>query len=202
MHGSSRLPAGFRSRLSRGWWLSPSCSSRFCRFGRDRFSRFAHGRLSGFGWGWLSGFGWGWLSHFGRSRLPGFSYSGLFRFDHDFNRSRQFRLGRFPRAVVALVQQLDAVGFLVRAQLSFFMASALVLEVFRNRFRCHDRSVAELSSSKLSNCDHSMTTSRLARAICRLRSCEKAIIWILIPRPPAPAITTSTCGAQRNASRS
>jgi hypothetical protein len=32
----------------------------------------------------------------------------------------------------------------------------LVLEVFRNRFRWHDRSVAELSSSKLSNCDHSV----------------------------------------------
>jgi hypothetical protein len=149
MHGSLRLPAGFRSRLSRGWWLSPSGSSRFCRFGRDRFSRFAHGGLSRFGCGRLS--------HFGRSWLPRFGCSGLFRFDHDFNRSRQFRLGLLPSAMVALVQQQDAVGFFVRPQLGVFTASALVLEVFRNRFRCHGRSVAELSSSKLSNCDHSVT---------------------------------------------
>ena len=59
--------------------------------------------------------------------------------------------------MVALVQQLDAVGFFVRPHLGVFTASAFVLEVFRNRFRCHGRSVAELSSSKLSNCDNSMT---------------------------------------------
>jgi hypothetical protein len=59
--------------------------------------------------------------------------------------------------MVARVQQLDAVGFFVRPQLSVFKASALVLEVFRNRFRCHGRSVAELSSSRLSNCDQSVT---------------------------------------------
>jgi hypothetical protein len=163
--GSSRLPAGFRSRLSRGWWLSPSGSSRFCRFGRDRFSRFAHGwlsrfgcgRFSGFAHGWLSPIGCGRLSHFGRSWLPRFGHGGLFRFDYDFNWSRQFRLGLLPSAMVARVQQLDAVGFFVRPQLSVFTASAFVLEVFRNRFRCHGRSVAEPSSSKLSNCDHSMT---------------------------------------------
>ena len=147
--GSLRLPAGFRSRLSCDRWLPPSGSSRSCRFGRDRFSRFAHGGLSRFGCGRLS--------HFGRSWLPRFSYSGLFRFDHDFNLSRQFRLGLLPSAMVALVQRLYAVGFFVGPQLSVFTASALVLEVFRNRFRCHGRSVAELSSSKLSNCDHSVT---------------------------------------------
>ncbi len=58
--------------------------------------------------------------------------------------------------MVALVQRLDAGGFFVRPQLSVFTASVLVLEVFRNRFRWHGRSVAELSSSKLSNCDHSV----------------------------------------------
>ena len=58
---------------------------------------------------------------------------------------------------MALMQQLNAVGFFIRAQLSVFTASALVLEVFRNRFRCHGRSVAELSSSRLSNCDQSAT---------------------------------------------
>lgn len=46
--------------------------------------------------------------------------------------------------MVALVQRLDAGGFFVRPQLSVFTASVLVLEVFRNRFRWHDRSVAEL----------------------------------------------------------
>jgi hypothetical protein len=149
MHGSSRFPAGFRSRLSRGWWLSPSCSSGFCRLGCDTFSRLRHGRLSHFG---DRG-----LSRFDHGRLSRFSHSGLFRFDHDFDWSRQFRLGLLPSAMVALVQRLDAGGFLVRPQLSFFAAAAFVLEVFRNRFRCHGRSVAELSSSKLSNCDHSMT---------------------------------------------
>ena len=149
MHGSSHLPADFRSWLSRGWWLSPRCSSRFCRFGRDRFSRFAHG--------WLPRFGYGRLSHFGRSWLPRFGHGGLFRFDHDFNWSRQFRLGLLPSAMVALVQQLDAVGFFVRPQLGIFTALAFVLEAFRNRFRSHGRSVAEPSSTKLSNCDHSMT---------------------------------------------
>ena len=157
MHGSSRLPAGFRSRLSRGWWLSPSCSSRFCRFGRDTSSRQRYCWLSHFGRSWLSRFDHGRLSHFGRSGLPRFRYSGHFRFDLDFNRSRQFRLGLLPSAMVALMQQLDAVGFFIRAQLSVFTASALVLEVFRNRFRCHGRSVAELSSSRLSNCDQSVT---------------------------------------------
>jgi hypothetical protein len=117
--GLLRLPAGFRSRLSRGWWLSPSCSSRFCRLDRDRFSRFAHGGLSRFGCGRLSHFGGGWL--------PRFGHGGLCRFDHDFNWSRQFRLGLLPSAMMARVQQLDAFGFFVRPQLGVFTASALVL---------------------------------------------------------------------------
>ncbi len=57
---------------------------------------------------------------------------------------------------MALLQQLDPGGFFVRPQLSVFTPSALFLEVFRNRFRCHGSSVAELSSSKLPNCDHSV----------------------------------------------
>jgi len=149
MQGSLRLPAGFRSRLARGVWLSPSCSSRFCRFGCDRFSRLRRGRLSRFGHRWLSCFAHG--------RLSRFSHSGFLRFDYDFNRSLQFQLGRFPSAMMALVQSMDTGGFFVRQQLSAFTASALVLEVFRNRFRCHVRSVAGLSSSKLSNCDHTAT---------------------------------------------
>ncbi len=149
MQGSSRHLADFRSCLSRDGWLSPSCSRWFSRFGRGRLSRYGLGRLSHFGHGWLS--------RFAHGRLSRFRHSGLFRFDHDFNRSRQFRLGLLPSAMVALVQRLDAVGFFARPQLGVFTASALVLEVFRNRFRCHGRSVAELSSSKLSNCDHWVT---------------------------------------------
>ena len=62
---------------------------------------------------------------------------------------------------MALVQRLDAGGFLVRQQLSAFTVSALVLEIFRNRFRCHVRSVADQCSSKLSDCDHSVTISSI-----------------------------------------
>jgi hypothetical protein len=39
---------------------------------------------------------------------------------------------------------------------------ALVLKVFRNRFRCHDQSVAELLSFNLSNFVHSLTIHRAA----------------------------------------
>jgi len=131
MQGSSRLLADFRSRLSGGAWLSPSCCGRFSRFGCDRFSRFGCGRLS--------------------------------RFSHGFNRSRQFRLRRFRSAMVAMVQRLDARGFFFRPQLSVCTVSALVLKVFRNRSSCHGCSVAELSSSALSNFGHSLTIHGLPR---------------------------------------
>ncbi len=144
---SLRLPAGSWPRLTRGCWLSPSCSSRFFRFGGDRFSRLRRGRHSRFGYRGLSCFAHG--------RLSRSSHSGLFRFARHFNWSLQFQLGRFPSSMVALVQSLDAGGFFVCQQLNAFTASPLVLEVFRNRFRCHVRSIAKLSSSKLSNCDHS-----------------------------------------------
>jgi hypothetical protein len=70
--------------------------------------------------------------------------------------------------MVALVQQLDAVGFFVRPQLGVFTASALVLQVFRNRFRCHGSRVPELFSPKLSNCDQSMKS--LGRQENRVRT--------------------------------
>jgi hypothetical protein len=129
MNGSSRLPAGFRSRLSRCWRLSPSCCGRFCRFGCDRFSRLRRGRLFRFDCGSFSRFGYGRFSRFG----------------HGFNRSRQFRPGRFRSAMVAMVRRLDARSFFFRPQLSAYIFSALVLEVFRNRFSCHGCSVAEVS---------------------------------------------------------
>jgi len=139
---------GFRSRLSRRGWLSPSCSNRSCRLACDTFSRLRYCKLYHFGRRWPS--------RFDHGRLSRFRQSWPFCFDHDLNRSRQLRLGLLSSAMVALMQQLDAVGFFVRPQLSFFTASAFVLEVFRNRFGCHGRSVAEASSSKLSNYDHSM----------------------------------------------
>ena len=72
--------------------------------------------------------------------------------------------------MVAMVQRLDARGFFFRPQLSVCTVSALVLEVFRNRFSCHGCSVAELSSSELSNFGHSLTihwaaTRRLDRDV-------------------------------------
>ena len=151
MPGSSRLPAGFRSRLSCGWWLSPICSSGLSRLGCDCFPRLGHRRLSHFRYGRLSCF-----SHGGLSR---FRQSGLLRLDRDFNRNRRFQLGRFPGAMVPGVQRLDEGGLVLRPQRCVFKASALVREIFRNRLRCHGRSVPELSSSKLSNCDHSSIIS-------------------------------------------
>ncbi len=47
--------------------------------------------------------------------------------------------------MVAMVERLDARSFFFRPQLSVYIFSALVLEVFRNRFSCHGRSVAEVS---------------------------------------------------------
>jgi hypothetical protein len=59
--------------------------------------------------------------------------------------------------MVAMMQRLDARGFCFHTQLSVSIFLALVLKVCRNRFRCHDRSVAELSPSKLCNFGHSVT---------------------------------------------
>jgi len=57
--------------------------------------------------------------------------------------------------MVAMVQRLDARSFFFYPQLIVTTFLALVLKVFRNRFSCHGRSVAELSPSKLLNFDHS-----------------------------------------------
>ncbi len=46
-----------------------------------------------------------------------------------------------------MVQRLDASGFFFHALLSVSALLALVLKVFRNRFRCHAQSVAERSRS-------------------------------------------------------
>jgi hypothetical protein len=47
--------------------------------------------------------------------------------------------------MVAMVQRLDARSFFFRPPLSICIFSTLVLELFRNRFSGHSRSVAELS---------------------------------------------------------
>ena len=59
--------------------------------------------------------------------------------------------------MVAMIQRLDASGLFFCTQLSVAIFLALVLKVFRNRFRCHTQSVAELAHSKLSNFGHSVT---------------------------------------------
>jgi hypothetical protein len=57
--------------------------------------------------------------------------------------------------MVAMVQQLDARSFFFYPHLIVSTFSALILKVCRNRFSCHGRSVAELSTTKLSNFGHS-----------------------------------------------
>jgi hypothetical protein len=71
--------------------------------------------------------------------------SSFSRFGCDFNRSWQFQLELFRRAMVAMVHPLDARSFFFHPPLSVSMFPALVVKVFRNRFSCHGRSVAELS---------------------------------------------------------
>ena len=46
--------------------------------------------------------------------------------------------------MVAMIQRLDASGLFFCTQLSLCIFLALVFKVFRNRFRCHSRSVADL----------------------------------------------------------
>jgi hypothetical protein len=76
------------------------------------------------------------------------------RFGCRFNRRWQFQLGLFRSAMMAMTQRLDPCGLLFCTQLSVSSFLALVLKVFRNRFRCHGQSVAELSKSKLSTFGH------------------------------------------------
>jgi hypothetical protein len=80
----------------------------------------------------------------------------LSRFGCGLNHRSQFPFGLFGRAMLAMVQRLDAHSFFFHTQLSVSTFLALVLKVFRNRFRCHSQSVAELSPSKLSNFGHSV----------------------------------------------
>jgi len=56
-----------------------------------------------------------------------------------------------------MIQRLDASGLFFCTQLSVSIFFALVLKVFRNRLRCHSRSVTELAPSKLFNFGHSVT---------------------------------------------
>ena len=75
----------------------------------------------------------------------------LSRFGRWFDDRRQFQLGLFCSAMMPMVQRLDACGFFFHPQLSVAILLALILTVFRNRFRCHGQSVAEPAPSKLSN---------------------------------------------------
>jgi hypothetical protein len=59
------------------------------------------------------------------------------RFGCGFNRRWQFQLGLFRRAMVAMVQRLDARSLFFHPQLSVSKFSALVFKVCRNRFGCH-----------------------------------------------------------------
>jgi len=59
--------------------------------------------------------------------------------------------------MVAMIQRLDVSSFFLRPQLSVCPVSALILEIFWNRFGCHGYSLAELSPPALSNFAHSAT---------------------------------------------
>lgn len=141
----SRHTTSFHSRLSGDAWFSPSFWDRFSRFGCSRFRRFGsfRPRLSGGAWlspsccGRFSRFGCSRFHRFGYGRFSCFRYVSFARFGHGSNRSRQFRLGRFPSAMVAMVQRLDVGSFFFRAQLSVCAVSAFVLKIFWNRFSCH-----------------------------------------------------------------
>jgi hypothetical protein len=65
--------------------------------------------------------------------------------------------------MMAMVQRLDARSFFFDSHLSVFAFLALILKVCRYRFRCHGRSVTELSPSKLCNFGHSVTIDGLQR---------------------------------------
>lgn len=59
--------------------------------------------------------------------------------------------------MMAMAQRLNARSLFFGPQLSVSPFLALVLEICRNRFSCHNRSVAELAPSKLFNFGHSLT---------------------------------------------
>jgi hypothetical protein len=105
------------------------------------------------------------LRHFARFRRLLLRDAWLFRyyrrsfsrFGYSFNNRWQCQPGLFRSAMVIMVQRLDARSFLFHTQVSLSIFLALVLKVFRNRFRCHSQSLAEPSRSKLSNFDHFVT---------------------------------------------
>jgi hypothetical protein len=68
---------------------------------------------------------------------------GFFRFGRWFSDRLGFQVGLFRYPMMAMVQRLHACGFFFYPQLSVAIFLAFVLEVFRNRFRCHGESVAE-----------------------------------------------------------
>ena len=76
--------------------------------------------------------------------------------------------------MVAMLQRLDARSFFLRPQLSVCAVSALVLEVFRNRFSCHGGSVPELSCS---SCPILATRDNHGSPRSELR--ELRSIWLL-----------------------
>ena len=71
------------------------------------------------------------------------------RFGRRFNQRRQFQLFRI--AVMATVQGLNARGFIFPAQLSVAIFLALILKVFRNRFRRHSQECDRTDVCALSN---------------------------------------------------
>jgi hypothetical protein len=88
-----------------------------------------------------------------------------------------------------MTQRLDASGLFFYTQLSVSSFLALVLKVFRNRFRCHGQSVAELSQSKLSTFGHLVTMHRPPRrfgmlgGLCQPNANDLAPLSLVRPVP-------------------
>ena len=105
---------------------------------------------------------------------------GLSRFGRGFYHRRQFSLGLFCSAMMAVVQRLDARGFIFRPQLSVAIFLALIFKILWNCFRCHSQIVAEPATSDLSNFALSQRSARFRRwrvsgntlSSC-LRTCEQ-----------------------------
>lgn len=106
--------------------------------------------------------------------------------------------------MVAMTQRLDASGLFFCTQLSVSSFLALVLKVFRNRFRCHGQSVAELSRSKLSTFGHLVTMHRPPRrggmlgGLCQPNVNDLAPLSLVRPVPLglAPSRNFFRTGAQ------
>lgn len=80
----------------------------------------------------------------------------FFLFGYGFGRRRQFHFGLFCRAMVAMLQRLNARRFFFCSELSVGSFLALFLKVFRDRLSCHGLQCGRMVSRNLSCFGHSV----------------------------------------------